>query len=85
MLQSLVAPRVDFYLPFLVSHGESNQSLIVLRLIAKRGIKSPKHGKQATHIIAKGMCMVCASVMIMISENERQPAHKRHMQVWHVY
>ena len=77
MLRSLVAPRVDFYLPFLVSRGGSNQSLIVLRFIAKRRRKSPKYGKQATHIIAKDMRMVCASVVVMIGEYERQSAHQK--------
>ena len=67
MLRFLVAPRVDLYLPFLVSHEGRSQSLIVLRLIAKRGRKSSKHGKQATHIIIKGMHMLCASVVDMIS------------------
>ena len=37
----------------------------------------PNQGKQATHIITKGMHMVCASVMGMISENERQSAYQK--------
>ena len=62
---------------FLVSHGGGNQSLIVLRLGAKRERKSPKHVKQATYIITKGMRMVCANVVDMLSENERQAAHQK--------
>ena len=63
MFESLVAPRFDFYLLFLIAKGGSNQSLVVLRPNAKRGRKSSKHGKQTTYIITKGMLMLCASVM----------------------
>ena len=83
-LQSLVAPRGSFYLLFLISHGGSNQSLIVLRLNAKGEENHPIMASRQHTSLQKAWAWHVHVYVSMIVEKETLSMSKGKY-TWHVH